>query len=304
MISPSSTTEPRTPTGMNYHLLGIDLDGTLLQRDQTILDADRDAIHDALDAGVVVVPCTGRAWHESRHALRQLDGLSKGLDEGVFVTGALVTELASGRVRDHASFEPGLLREIVEALEGLPEAVLVFRVPDRVDHDYLVTGQGAMTPNTRWWFEHSGARVVERRAMRDEDRDHCVRVAVVSTLPDMSHFVAEMAERFGNRIETHSFEGVERVGEQEPVQILEVFPAGCSKWRGLRAVADRRGIDDAHIAMIGDQVNDLPAIEAAGLGVAMGNAIDAVKIASDRVTLPHTEAGVAYAIRRMLDGRW
>ncbi|MEM7576435.1 MAG: HAD hydrolase family protein [Planctomycetota bacterium] len=296
---------PAKPVHHNkYRLLGIDLDGTLLQPDQTILKADRDAVHDALEAGMVVVPCTGRAWHESRHAVKQLDGLSKGLDEGVFVTGALVTKLACGTVRDHASFAPELVQEIVDVLADLPEAVLVFRVPDRIDHDYLVTGRGEMTPNTKWWFESSGARVVERPVMSEADRNDCVRVAVVSTLPDMSHFVADMQERFAGRIESHSFEGVERVGEQDPVQILEVFPAGCSKWRGLRAVAEKHGIDDTQIAMIGDQVNDLPAISAAGLGVAMGNAIDAVKDVADRVSLPNADAGVAHAIRQMLDGRW
>ncbi len=285
---------------LKYRMVGIDLDGTLLQPDQTILDADRDAIHAALDAGMLVVPCTGRAWHESKRALEAL----RDLDEGVFVTGALVTKLACGTVRDHAVFEPTLLNEIVESLADLPEAVLVFRVPDRIDHDYLITGKGQLTPNTKWWFEHSGARVVERRTLTDEDRAHCVRVAVVSTVPDMSHFVADLRRRFEGRIESHSFEGVERVGEQDPVQILEVFPAGCSKWRGLRAVAERHGIDDGQIAMIGDQVNDLPAIRAAGLGVAMGNAIDAVKDVADRVTLPNRQAGVAHALRQMLDGRW
>lgn len=294
----------RKTTGMKHRLIGIDLDGTLLQADQTILEEDRAAVHDALDAGAVVVPCTGRAWHESRRAVEQLDGLGKGLNEGVFVTGALVTKLACGTVRNYAAFDPGLLREIITALEHLPEAVLVFRVPDRIDHDYLITGRGELTPNTRWWFEHSGARFVERRTMNDEDRQHCVRVAVVSTLPDMSHFVKDMRRRFAGRIESHSFEGVERVGEQDPVQILEVFPAGVSKWRGLRAVADAHGIDDAQIAMIGDQVNDLPAIRAAGLGVAMGNAIDAVKDAADRQTKPHVEGGVGHAIRQMLEGAW
>ncbi|MEM9753195.1 MAG: HAD-IIB family hydrolase [Planctomycetota bacterium] len=289
---------------LKYRLIGIDLDGTLLQPDQTILEADRKAIHIAQEAGITVVPCTGRAWHESKKALDQLDGVGNGLNEGVFVTGALVTKLSCGTVRDYASFEPGLVQKIVEALRELPEAVLVFRVPDRIDHDYLVTGNGEMTPNTRWWFEHSAARVVERREMGDDDHEHCVRVAVVSTLPDMSHFVRDMRDRFAGLIESHSFEGVERVGEQDPVQILEVFPAGCSKWRGLRAVADLDGVEDSQIAMIGDQVNDLPAIRRAGLGVAMGNAIDAVKDAADRVTLPHTDSGVAHAIHQILDGRW
>ncbi len=285
---------------MKYRLLGIDLDGTLLRPDQRIDDRDAAAVRDAIDAGVTVVPCTGRAWHESAGALAELDAI----DQGVFITGALVTEMKTGTVTDHAAFEPAMVRDLVDTLADLPEAVLVFRVPDRIDHDYLITGNGEVTPNTRWWFEHTGARSVERRELNGEDLEHCVRVAVVSTAPDLQHLVADMRDRHGDRIETHSFEGVERVDEMEPVQILEVFPKGVTKWRGLRAVADRLGIEDEQVAVIGDQINDLPAMRHAGCSVAMGNAVESVKQAADHVTRPNTDAGVAHAIRQMLDGTW
>ena len=47
---------------------------------------------------------------------------------------------------------------------------------------------------------------------------------------------------------------------------------------------------------MGDQANDLPMIEYAGLGVAMANAVDAVKAAADYITLSNEEDGVADAI--------
>lgn len=50
------------------------------------------------------------------------------------------------------------------------------------------------------------------------------------------------------------------------------------------------------VVAIGDNLNDLSMIEYAGLGVAMGNAPDIVKIKADYTTLSNDEDGVAHAI--------
>ena len=52
----------------------------------------------------------------------------------------------------------------------------------------------------------------------------------------------------------------------------------------------------------GDGENDIPMIKAAGLGVAMGNALDTVKAAADTVTLTNDENGVAAAIKKYIFG--
>jgi len=58
------------------------------------------------------------------------------------------------------------------------------------------------------------------------------------------------------------------------------------------------------VAAIGDEINDLQLIENAGLGVAMENAVPAVKAVARRVTRSHAHDGVAYAIERILSGEW
>ena len=60
------------------------------------------------------------------------------------------------------------------------------------------------------------------------------------------------------------------------------------------------GIPREQVVAIGDQENDLPMIAWAGLGLAMGNAIAAVREAADAVIPPVEEAGVAWAIERYL----
>ena len=52
----------------------------------------------------------------------------------------------------------------------------------------------------------------------------------------------------------------------------------------------------------GDGENDIPMIKAAGLGVAMGNALDTVKAVADTVALTNDENGVAAAIRKYIFG--
>ena len=54
------------------------------------------------------------------------------------------------------------------------------------------------------------------------------------------------------------------------------------------------------IVAMGDSLNDIAMIRAAGLGVAMGNAQDEVKQAADLTTLSNDQDGVAHIIRTVL----
>ena len=66
-----------------------------------------------------------------------------------------------------------------------------------------------------------------------------------------------------------------------------------TKWSGVMPVAQAWGITPAQICAVGDDVNDLPMILAAGLGIAMGNARPEVLAAADRIVGPHDEDGLA-----------
>ncbi|MBK7403841.1 MAG: ribosomal RNA small subunit methyltransferase A [Phycisphaerales bacterium] len=84
--------------------------------------------------------------------------------------------------------------------------------------------------------------------------------------------------------------------------ILECFDARADKWNAVRRLAAERGIEPARIVAIGDQVNDVSMIRGAGLGVAMGNAIEPVREAAAHVTRSNAEDGVAHAIGMVLAG--
>lgn len=79
--------------------------------------------------------------------------------------------------------------------------------------------------------------------------------------------------------------------------LCDINPAGISKASGLKLVCELSGIDIRDTIAFGDDRNDLELIEAAGIGVAMGNGIESVKAAADYVTAPSDELGVVAALR-------
>jgi len=285
---------------MRYRLIGIDLDGTLLNSDGKVSARNRQALQIAQQAGVHVVPCTGRSWAESRMVIEQIDRIP----DGVFVGGAVVSELATGRSLDIAVIEPHLILELVEHMYHLPEAVLVFRDANLCGHDYLVTGTGSLSANTVWWFEFTGARLQFKQRITLEDAHHAMRVGIVATAPRMREVTADLVRTFGDRVRVLSFEAVQSPDPDESVHVLEVFATGVDKWRGLQWMAGRLDIPLDQIAVIGDEINDVAMLEPAGCGIAMGNAIDELKAIAKYHTLDNNSDGVAHAIEQLISGRW
>lgn len=300
-------------------MIAIDLDGTLLNERGRISEANLAAISRAREAGVLIVPCTGRAWRESRAVLEPLrttprpetstDATLPGTsgvtqNPGVFVTGAVIADLDSGQPCDMAVIEPNLVHELVRFLENLPEAVLVCRESALCGHDYLVTGNGSLTPNTQWWFESTGATVHFQKSVTPDDLHHTLRVGIVGNGDRVAHVLAQIRQAFQGRVLAHSFEAVQVPDPGQGMHVLEAFAAGVDKWRGIRLIADHLGIESSQIAAVGDQINDVAMLHAAGCGIAMGNAIDAAKDAADHLTRDCNDDGVAHAINKLLDGQW
>lgn len=77
----------------------------------------------------------------------------------------------------------------------------------------------------------------------------------------------------------------------------EALPRGCSKSDGMRLVLEALGIPRERSIAFGDSMNDLDMIRYAGIGVAMGNAVDEVKRAADRITLPVAQGGIAAVLQ-------
>ncbi|MBX2850803.1 MAG: HAD-IIB family hydrolase [Phycisphaeraceae bacterium] len=285
---------------MRYRLIAIDLDGTLLCPDGKVSEENRASLHKAHEAGAIVIPCTGRGWREARDVVTSIPDT----EVGVFNTGAMVVGLRDGKTHHRAAFDSDLARELIALMADYDEAVLLYTDPAETGYEYVVTGRGEPTKNTRWWFEHNALRWAIQDELAPPLLDHVVRVGSIALAGRARQVVGSIHDAFGQRVEAFSFEALQDPGAVEPSHIVECFAAGVTKWRGIEWVAKQHGIEASEIAVIGDQINDVPMFEKAGCAVAMGNAIPVIKDAAHYHTLKNDEHGVAHAIEKMLGGDW
>ena len=81
---------------------------------------------------------------------------------------------------------------------------------------------------------------------------------------------------------------------------LEVVPPGINKGNALGILMEKLGISQEAVVAIGDGVADVPMLQLAGVGVAMGNARDSVKVCADFTTLTNEKEGVAVAVEKTI----
>ncbi len=85
--------------------------------------------------------------------------------------------------------------------------------------------------------------------------------------------------------------------------MCEVAPVGVTKWSAIHRLARQWNIADSEICAVGDDVNDIPMIRAAGLGVAMGNAVPSVKAVAARIAPTQDENGLVEVVQWLLGSR-
>lgn len=79
---------------------------------------------------------------------------------------------------------------------------------------------------------------------------------------------------------------------------FEILNKQADKGAALKHLAQHLGIKQEEVMAIGDNENDLPMIEFAGIGVAMGNATENVKQIANVITASNNEHGVAKAVEK------
>ena len=293
-----------------YDMLALDLDGTVLDPQSKVRPAVADAIARARAAGLLVAVCTGRGLPEAREALDAIGQTGPVIVAG----GSIIAEPIAGRTLHRFPMHPTLTARLTETLLSRGHPVLVLKDAHAAGYDYLiVTGQRRLSldPVTQWWFEEMAVSIrLVTDVTRDPHPEHTVRVGVCAHAEELTALERLVREGFDDTVTVHNFPAVVAPQDAthwaggEVAHILECFDARADKWNAVRHLAAERGIDPARIVAVGDQVNDVSMIRGAGCGIAMGNAIEAVRAVADRVTASNAEEGVARAIEMVLCGEW
>jgi 5-amino-6-(5-phospho-D-ribitylamino)uracil phosphatase len=293
-----------------YDLIAIDLDGTLLNSRSEVSDRNAAMVRAVREAGVRIAICTGRGLAECR---RYLDAI--GQEDPVIVAGgSIIACPRTSRTLHRFRLDDRHVSHAVRMIHDHGYPALVLKDPVEAGYDYLVvTGEAdhPLDPVTKWWFESMHVRVRYARHLReDEHPEHTVRVGACGFSGSMSRVERDLIERFRDEVHLYHFPAVvapehaSRTDDGQTLHVLEIFDRHANKWSAVEKLAGREGIAPSRIAAIGDQINDLPMLRGAGLGIAMGNAVPAARDAANRHTLHHDEDGVAHALSNILSGIW
>ncbi|MDI3317536.1 MAG: HAD-IIB family hydrolase [Bacillota bacterium] len=267
-------------------LIATDVDGTLLDSRYRIPEVNRDAVAAARRAGLRVALCTGKTYQAIRDVIEELD-LGRG--EHVVLNGGGLYDPAAARVEVLRSLPPGGAEEAERRFReaGLPVA---YYVPDGIR---VLASDGTDFLEVAVRMGEPEPRVL---ASAEELADLRRRVPVVKLLtvlpqdrPDAAGVEARLAGGAPPGV---------RFVRTGPL-FVEAIPADGGKAVGLRRLAARLGVRREEILAIGDAESDLSLFAAAGVRVAVGNAVPELRRAADRVVASHDEGGVAQAIREI-----
>lgn len=266
---------------MAIRLIALDLDGTLLGSEHEVPAANVSAVQEACAAGIHVFLASARPPRSMRRHHERL-GLATPV---VAYNGALIHDLSLGRALYHLPIP----------LEAARAAVAFLR---RVDPGLNLT----VELDDIWHIDEFGPDL--QQVVRDYGIDPPHGVGTVDQVlaegrsPVLKILFTAVKMSEADLAELDRCLGPEVCAVRTSSRLVEVVAAGASKARAIAWLAGTLGVSPAEVLAAGDSYNDIPLLEWAGVGVAMGNAPEAVQRAADVTTLTHDEAGVAAAIRQ------
>jgi len=271
---------------MAIELIAIDMDGTLLNPQHEVTPAVKQALAAARAKGVQIVLATGRPYMGVERYLQELDLQQEGC-YCITNNGALVHNAQDGSVIAEIS----LTIDDYHYFEKLACQLGV--------HFHALTKTDLFTANrdvSRYTVHESFTTGIPLKFCPAEEMDLALTFPKVMMIDHpgvldraISQIPAEARARY-------------TIMKSSPY-FLEILDRRVNKGEGVKALAEKLGIARENVMTLGDQENDIAMLEYAGIGVAMGNALDSVKAVSQFVTKTNMEDGVAFAINKFVLGQ-
>ena len=251
-----------------YKIIACDLDETLLKStDRTISQKNKDAIAAARKLGVKFVPATGRGFNSVDVTLKELD-LYECEDEYVIsYNGGAITENKGNKVLHFEGISIELASELYKRGLNYNVCIHVYTKDMVYAYNYLQEEIDYL------------ANRMEVTEIFDQDLEFLRGQEIVKCLymnTDYSYL---------KRIEEELKDITEGIDvSYSSNRYIEFNHKGVNKGAGLESLANLLGVDLKDTIAIGDNFNDLPMIQKAGLGVGVQNTIENMKPLCDYIT--------------------
>jgi len=261
-----------------YRLIVSDLDGTLrAEGSAAVTPRVRAAVAAAQARGVRVVMATGRMFRTSSPFARAL-GLTTPL---ICNQGASIHDLET----EKAIWERRIPRELLDQLFAFAR--------DQVTLAAVTAGNFYATRVDENLAGLSGNITLGHLYAWAELPHDPEKVMFINDAKTSAHLYPQLTAQFSHRLQ------IVRSSDH----YVELTHGDASKGNAVKWLAARWNIPREEIIAMGDQDNDRSMIEWAGLGVAMGNAVESVKSIAHYIAPSAAEDGAAVVIEKFILGR-
>lgn len=263
---------------MDYKMIAIDLDDSLLDNDLMISPKNKEALYRAIEQGVIITIATGRMYISALVYAKQL-----GLDVPLITyQGGLVKSALSGQVLYNKSVPIDISQKIIGMARSKDAHLQIY-----IEDDYYFEKNNSYSEGYGKNVGVMGKEVGPLDVFLTLEPNKLIIIQEPEKILELKDL---FDETFGEEIE---------INISKP-QYLEFTHKDASKGKALQHLAMSKGIDRENIMAIGDSYNDISMMRFAGLGVAMDNAPDDVKKWADYITGANYEDGVAQAINKFV----
>lgn len=269
---------------MFFRLLAINVDGTLLTKNGRIHKSTREAISEVQQKGVKITLITQRSFSSAK---RIADALNITIPivahQGAFVASSAQNPIFVRRIGEEKT------SDVIRFLEGFPCQIQLVQedkiLANRHKSNRSFLGNAVFSLGEP--IVHSQQVVKSLSTAIQENPINPLNIAVrFDKKNDVEDVISAIKGMFTQLTITQTAE-----------RTLQITRKQVSKLSGLMLLGEQFHISKQEMVVIGDALDDIPMIESAGLGVAMGNADPLVKRAADWVTRSNAEHGVAYMVR-------
>ncbi|NLC55128.1 MAG: HAD family phosphatase [Erysipelothrix sp.] len=262
-------------------LVMVDLDGTILLDHKNFTDNTKKAIEKLLDAGIEVVPTTGRYYN----GIPDYFTNHQKIKYIVSSNGALISNNTSKR---------GISEQNIDQLKAIE---ILKQAHKEADHAFIVTNKGVIMNKERYFDEGEiddefMKKFYEDRFIVDDILKHVKENKL--TIKKIEFHFEDLDQRNKFHELFSSFENINTVSSNE--LNIEITSKSASKGEALHFLKDYLGLSQKETMAIGDSENDISMLKEAGISVVMGNATDSVKAFGDKITKSYLEDGFSAII--------
>lgn len=270
-----------------FDLVILDLDGTIIDpyRHADISPKVRRVIDDVQAAGVPVTIGTGRTLDYVRAHVDHLGIITP----MVTTQGAVIGDPVTGQVLHETDMPLDAARDAAAWLDEV-QPISVFYFGDSDGHTKII--QNRTGPDSDFYDHVFGLPRTMAASFGDllapAGAHPPVKFIAINNPEEEVDIAPDLKERFRGRLSitrTHAW-------------LVEGTALGIDKGEGLRTLCRLLGVDPQRVLAVGDNDNDIPMLQAAGFGVAMGNANAGLKAVADWIAPSIEDDGAAFALEK------